>query len=146
MSDIIYNLEETSDVTIRITQDTCYINKWELLYQGGPFPFFDDSDTLLWSLELRIRDSYLISPNSTNPYITLTNMDDSSAAQSYTFITQEMDTEDIIHTYYGFYLTPEDTTKLPVGRLLYLLKIIRTEDEWKVKVQQGMAVISPCLL
>lgn len=141
----IYPLD-LSNVTIKIQQGSTYFNKWELLYQDGPFPFFNDSDELLWDIGCSIRDSYLISPGDVEPYLVVSTIDIANEANSGCFITKETTTDGVMHTYFGLYITATDTATLPVDRLIYNIKITRISDSWKIRIQEGICVILPDII
>jgi hypothetical protein len=147
MSEIRFNIKKIPNIPIYISQGVTYFDRYELQYLGGPFPFYnpDDQTDLLWDASAAIRDSFLISPSETAPYIYLERIDDTTnSLLSGVYIEQSTPTEldPIIHTYYGLYILAEDTALLPAtNKLIYNIKFKRLSDDWIIKIQEGICTV-----
>lgn len=140
--EIKFNFLNIPNIPIHVAQGATYYNRWELQYLGEAFPFFDESNELLWDASFGIRDTFLTSPRESEPYILGEYIEGIEEGLSGIFIEQET-VDEVVHTYYGLYILAEDTANLPTGKLWYNVKIKRTSDDWTIRVQEGVCNVTP---
>ena len=141
-----FTFDTVSNATIYVHQGTTYYNRWEIQYLGEAFPLFNvnDETTLDWCSSISITEPMLTIADHPDPYLFVEDIkDDLSELLSGTFLTQETWDDGTVHTFYGIYILAEDSINIPPGRLWYNIKVKRISDDWVIRLQEGLCMVTP---